>query len=404
MVATKELKKAETAGDYLAVISGVQSLLSENKRAVTDPWVKSWMGKRWRNLFIQEMVKDEEAVKNSKKRGFGKDKRPVQQKVAEQFLRGEGLTEWSLEMPEAQFKAIKNVTLVFCPGLLNGILPSLAFHTALPAIEKEFGWKMIRSDSHPFRGCQANEADLLAAINEGRGQYADASEIPAKKAKAPKDIFLIGYSKGGPDILSLLVHHPELAPRIRCIFGWAAAVGGSVLANDFYEGIKDMQAVEDLPQTITRIAGMLMPNLKFGGALRRLEEYDIKGAMKDLTTHEREAFLQEHSKKIDALNIPMFNLTGATSALEVPYFQVAGYMQIAKYDANNDMQVTQSQAKFPFPMATDLSMLRGHHWDLSYEPFPKSQRMGSPNLEHRFPRRAAMITMFKFAAELGLID
>ena len=78
--------------------------------------------------------------------------------------------------------------------------------------------------------------------------------------------------------------------------------------------------------------------------------------------------------------------------------------ELNKYDANNDMQVTQNGAKIITPMATDLAMLHGHHWDLSYSPFPKNMRFGSAHLEHPFPKEAAATAMIKFAFELGLID
>jgi hypothetical protein len=75
-----------------------------------------------------------------------------------------------------------------------------------------------------------------------------------------------------------------------------------------------------------------------------------------------------------------------------------------KYDANNDMQVVQKHSKLSMPMATDLAMLHGHHWDVSYGPFPPRMRFGSPNLDHPFPKEAALSAMFRFAIELGLID
>ena len=68
------------------------------------------------------------------------------------------------------------------------------------------------------------------------------------------------------------------------------------------------------------------------------------------------------------------------------------------------MQVTREQACLRLPMATDLAMLRGHHWDLGYGPFPRSIRMTSPHLDHRFPRKAALVASIQLAHELGLID
>ena len=125
-------------------------------------------------------------------------------------------------MPEAQMGKIKNTTLVFCPGFINGLIPVRAFEQELPAIEKKYGWPIIRADAHPVRGCEANNADLLDAIEKGKGFEADPENV--RKGPPPGDIFLMGYSKGAPDILSLLVNHPEIRDRVRCIFTWAGAM------------------------------------------------------------------------------------------------------------------------------------------------------------------------------------
>ena len=138
--------------------------------------------------------------------------------------------------------------------------------------------------------------------------------------------------------------------------------------------------------------------------MSRMHEFDIKESIKDLTMPTRSEFNKLHNAALDAMDIPIFNITGSTSALEVPYFQVQGVLELNRYDANNDMQVTQHCAKIHMPMATDLAMLHGHHWDLSYSPFPKTMRFGSPNLDHPFPKGAAAIAMTQFMAELGLIN
>ncbi len=49
-------------------------------------------------------------------------------------------------------------------------------------------------------------------------------------------------------------------------------------------------------------------------------------------------------------------------------------------------------------------MLRAHHWNLSYAPFPKLMCFGSPHLDHPFPREAAATAMVLLVDELGLID
>ncbi len=402
------LEALEKSGDYLGLIAGMRTLVAEDKRAFTNDYVKQWCGRRWRNLFLQEGVKDKAALKEAKKLLPG-DKRPEAQRISERFLKNVHADEWQGDMPEAQTGKLENTSLVFCPGLLNGLLPDRAFATEFPEIEQEYdaqGWQIIRADSHPMRGCDANNADLLKAINEGAGFKADAgrgAEENRRNGPPPRDVFLMGYSKGAPDILSLLVNHPELKDRIRCVFTWAGAVGGSYTADNLYQLLRDLPT-EAVTARLHDFLAMISAGALRQGPLRRMDEYDIKGALFDLGTYTREAFNKQHKEMLDALNIPFFSISAATTVLEVPTFQMADNLSLNKYDGNNDMQLTQAQATLELPMSTHLAMLHGHHWDISYPPFPRAVRMTSPNLDHPFPRKAAAVAIFKFAAELGLID
>lgn len=400
----EELRTLEKEEKYEELIARIRNMIKNDRRVISEPYIKSWLGKRWRNLFITESASDESAVEAATTKNLfgGVDSRSPREKVASRFLKGEGPDEFKFTMPTVEPEAIRE-TLLFCPGLLSGLLPVMAFREEFPQIEKEFPIKVVQSDSHPMRSCEANMTDLLRAIEEGKGLDGSTNLIPDELAVPPGDIFILAYSKGMADTLYLLSRRPDLAERVKCIFNWAGAPGGSYLANSIYNSLKDIKIHMDIPLEVEGLLKLVSPVIQFGEKIKRLNEYDILGAMQDLTTTKREEFLEDNLKKIDELNIPIFNLTGSTTALEVPYFQIQGVLELNKYDANNDMQVTQKHARVNSPMATDLAMLNGHHWDLSYGAFPKNMRFGSPNLEHRFPRKAALSAMIKFARELGLL-
>lgn len=401
------LEQLESEGDYSTLIKEVRKTIKADRTVFKHSFIKRWSGIRWRNIFLTEAMKDEVALKkaDSSKLLGRKDKRSNKQKLAETFLRGDEIREWKLTLPDVEIPSrIENTTLVFSPGLLTGMLPVRAFQTAFPKIEKRLGINILRSDSHPMRSCNANIDDLLAAIDEGKGFAANTKKIPKEKRQPPKDIFLIGYSKGSPDIYHLLVKHPELKDRIRCIYNWGGAVGGSYLADDIYGSIKDLN-IPKVEKALAAFLSVISPAIDVSsGSLRRIDEYNIKEAICDLTTGTREKFLEENKQFLESLEIPVFNLTGSTTAMEVPYFQMQGVMAINRYDSNNDMQLTQSEAKLKIPMATDLAMVRAHHWNMSYDPFPKLMRFGSPHLDHPFPKEAAATAMILLAVELGLID
>lgn len=400
----EELRLLEKEEKYEELIARIRNLIKNDIRIITDSYIKSWLGKRWRNIFITESASDENAVEAATIKSLfgGPDSRSPREKIANRFLKGEGPEEHKYLMPTISPEPIRE-TLIFCPGLLTGLLPVMAFKDEFPIIEKEFPIRVLQSDSHPMRSCEANMADLLRAIEEGKGLDGNTAPIPQEAIVPPKDIFIIAYSKGMADTLFLLSRRPDIAERVKCIFNWAGAPGGSYLANSIYNSLKDIKIHMEIPMEVEGLLKLVSPVIQFGDKIKRLNEYDIIGAMQDLTTTKREEFLEANLKKIDELNIPIFNLTGSTTALEVPYFQIQGVLELNKYDANNDMQVTQKHARVNSPMATDLAMLNGHHWDLSYGAFPKNMRFGSPNLEHKFPRRAALSSMIKFAKELGLL-
>jgi hypothetical protein len=407
---TRDLAKHEEAGDYLAVVEGVRELVSHDPETVKDPWIKGWIGRRWRDLFMQEAVKDKDAVEFASKPGllapvplpgFLKKSNP-RQAVAERFLKDCPNSEWQAEMPEAQYDSIENTTLMLCGGLLTGLLhgDAHAFPVEAHRLFQERGWRTIRADVHPMRSCEANEADIEAAFH---GEGLDALMRPIEHPEPPGQVFMLGYSKGSPDILSFLVNHPEYHDQISGVFTWGGAVGGSYTADGVYDQIKDLPT-EGSYEYVSKLLSVISPAMFGQVGVRRLDEYDVKGAMNDLRTDVRESFNRKHAEYLDGLGIPIFALTGATAPLEVPNIQFMDAVRLSTSDANNDMQLTQKQAILPIGMNTHIAMAHAHHWDIAYAPFPLAMRAMSPNLEHRWPRYAALAANWELLAELGLID
>ncbi len=407
---TTDLAESEEGQDYPTVIAGVREILSADPQAVKDPWIKGWIARRWRNLFLQEAIKDPKAVDYASKPlllsglplpGLLKKSNP-RQAIAERFLKDAPVSEWQTEMPVAQHDPIEHTTLIICGGLLTGLLhaDAHAFPVEAERLFTERGWRYLRADIHPMRSCEANEADIEAAF---RGEGLDAEGKPSADLEKPDTVFLLGYSKGTPDILSFLVHHPEYHDRIKGVFTWAGAAGGSYTADGIYSQIKDLP-IEDSYEYLSALLSVISPAMLNRVGVRRIEEYDVKGALNDLRTEVREAFNRKHASYLDGLNIPLFALTGATTPLEVPNVQFMDAVRLSSHDANNDMQLTQKQALMPIGMNTHLAMAHAHHWDVAYAPFPAAMRALTPNLEHHWPRYAALVANWELMAELGLID
>ncbi len=410
-----EIAELAKRGEFERLISELGAAIAADRRVLAEPEVKAWCGRRWRNIFLSQAASDERALEAARK-GLripgtdlklpgGGDDRSDRVRLAERFLHPDFHAEAEVEMPPPPADgSVRNATFVVCPGLLGSMLPLRAFQYSLPVLAEQDGLRIICADAHPMRGCEANVADLVATIEQGAGLGPDCRPIAADDCAPPGDVFLIGYSKGTADALTMLALRPDLAPRVKALFCWGGAVGGSFLADDMYERVKDWSMPQGAAGDLFKgLIKTVFPIVNLDGISERLDEYDIPAAVRDLTTPERAAFLADHAAAIDALDLPIFNLTASTSASEVPFFQVQGYMSIAKHDADNDMQLTREQARMATAMATDLAGLHAHHWDISYDPFPLHTRLGSPNLDHRFPRTAALRAICAFTAELGLV-
>lgn len=409
---TGDITYALARKDYPEVISLVrEAMATDPQAALNDPVINAWLGRRYRNIFVTEALANPEAVKHSQAPFPINliDPRSDREKVAKRMISNITDEELADELPPAEPSAFANTTLVFAPGLLTGLLPNLAFQSVWPRVMNRFRVKIAISDSHPMRSTEENVADLENVLERGIGvSPIDSSFITADdNPTAPGDVVLMGYSKGSPDILTLLAARPDLAPRIKAVIGWAGAVRGSYLANDIYAQISDIPAfdtVEAMSGDIGKLMLRLAPIIQINNINRRLDEYDIKGALLSLTTTYREAFLEEHGADIEALGIPMFNFTGSTHLMEVPYYQRQGTLELLKYDKYNDMQLTQDQARLPATNAPLLSMFHANHWDLSYDTFPWYTTLGSTKLKDPFARESAMAAILLFLGEIGLMD
>jgi hypothetical protein len=412
-VDTSVIQKSTAREDFDTVIDEVRSAMTTDPAAaLRDPVINAWLGRRFRNLFIGEASVDPDALKHS--RGplpFRLlDSRSDRERVAKRMIKGISDEEIATEMPPPDPGTFANTTLLFAPGLLTGLLPVLAFQSVWPQLKERFGMRILAADSHPMRSADANVADLVAAIERGTGVDSDEAGdfiTEADDPTPPGDVLLMGYSKGMPDILSLLVARPDLAPRIRGIVGWAGATGGSYIADGIYQKIKDIPGLDAATAMAGEIGDLLLqlvPVVQLHKIDRRIDEYDIKGAIESLTTGFRSRFLAEQSPSLQELGIPMFYFSGSTNVFEVPYFQVMGTAQLDEHDPDNDMQLTQDQARVPAHSAPHLATFHANHWDLSYDAFPWYTTMGSHKLKNPFARKPAMAAMLLLMSEIGTID
>lgn len=394
--------------DFAEVIGGVRAAITEDgTAALTDSVIQEWLGRRFRNIFLTECANDASALRAAKVPMPVQliDRRSSRELIAARFLKGVNRQESQAQLPDAKEPKLRGSTLLFVPGLMTGLLPVMAFQSVWGRIEDRFGVRILGADIHPVRSCEDNTADIKLALEKGRGFDADSEHIPPKEATKPKDVVLLGYDKGAADALTFLVDNPKLRNRVKAFVGWAGIFGGSFIADDIYSRLAATSAgTSPLSGQIGKMLRQIVPVVQADRVTTRLEQYDVRAAIGDITTQVRERYLADNVDQLSELGIPTFTVDGVTSLREVPYYQAMGVLQINSYDKNNDMLITVGQSRLPVAYSTPLATFRGHHWDLAYDPFPWFTRMGSLNVDHKFARYPAMAALLILLAEIGLMN
>jgi len=447
----EDVGELEAEARYDELVFAVRQLVAaDSVAALAHPSVKRWLGRRFRNLFLQFASKEPQAVSVASRReglfGFSEDSRPVAQRLAERFLKlplpsggaqQQGFVhEWQQVQPaaggaEAAHPSLQGIpslppaavpdlsagsvagqgeaeamTLLFVPGIITGMLPVREFVPEMSQVQQTTGVRTIRALVHPLRGTLGNVADILGALERNAGASADPNVLlpvaPEPLPPPPESVVVIAYSKGMSDLLEFLLAHPEWQAKVKCVYSWAGVVGGSPLADNVYSSVRHW----DFDKALARVDEVLewlcpLVNLR-KGALSRIEEMDIKGAVRDITVEQRQAWLAEKSAQLQALKIPIFCVTASCLAADCAYFNASGWMLLNLHDSNNDMQVTQGMALTHTPLSTHLAVLHANHWDISFGTFPVAMTLGSRKLVHHFPKQAAMTAMLALVRELGL--
>jgi hypothetical protein len=208
-----------------------------------------------------------------------------------------------------------------------------------------------------FAECLDDEArPFAAAANElraqgfevtylpttGRGSVAINAEMLAKEIAALPDdlrpLILVGYSKGMPDALDLVVRYPAVGKRIAARVGIGGASYGSPLADRY----------EDL----WRATFMSMP---FGNCTAGQGE-----GVHDLRKDVRVAWWQEHGRQV---HVPLYSIVGVPEKDRVSPSLAASHGQLSDIDARNDGQLIWTEA-VAVPGAL-LGYVNADHWALA---------------------------------------
>lgn len=181
-------------------------------------------------------------------------------------------------------------------------------------------------------------------ISGRAGTEQNAAQLEREIAALPRDgkrLIVFAYSKGLPDVMELLVRHPDTHPRIAAVVSYAGAFNGSLLADEL-RGVYE-EFVSNLP--LDRCAA---------GTGAELEA---------LRPSVRQAWWQAHQAELHATRVPFFSLVGAPLPDKVSPVLRLNHRSLATRDANNDSQLLADDAIVPG--GSLLGYVNADHWAMA---------------------------------------
>ncbi len=221
------------------------------------------------------------------------------------------------------------------------------------------------------------EADLLevdglsSSANNAR-QIRDHIEVlPSELAN--REIVLIGYSKGTPDILEAIVNYPELHDRVAAVISVAGAVGGSPLANTAEQ--KHLNIMQNFPNS----------KCSAGDG----------GALESLRPSTRRTWLTNHPLPQE---IAYYSLVTYPHPDRISSVLSGTYRKLSKVDARNDSQVIYYDQMIP--NSTLLGFVNADHWAIAVPVSRSHTFLGKTFVDKNdYPREALFEALLRFVEE-----
>ena len=244
------------------------------------------------------------------------------------------------------------------PGLYNDCTDaSKAFSFARAHVER-YGYRMADVRVSGWSSCEHNATMIRDAV-----LAADLS--PGEK------VVLVGYSKGGPDILQALVDHPEIVKKVAAVVSIAGAIGGSPLTDSISEPYRKMMG-HNLFIKCPRGVGDPVTSMQRSTRQKWLSRYRLPASVK------------------------YFSLASFAERQNISAILQSGYDLLAWIDARNDSQLIFYEQLIPG--CTLLGYVNADHWALA---MPFSQDKIAPALIDRneFPREVLLEAVVRFVEE-----
>lgn len=229
---------------------------------------------------------------------------------------------------------LKDVTVVYVPGIYNSIFDKEIFSLGLKKIEEDFGLRVLKAPTESTCSIQHNGGLLMNFLKQ------DLSQRRERLGKETKYL-IIGYSKGAVDTLSGFATDPEfVAKNIVALMSVASPLQGSSILNR-----------ADLPfELVESLSSSKAPEV-----CRSQAE-----AGKSITPTAMSAFWRRHGPSL--IGLTRYLSLSFTSEIENSHLFMKATKLIAQFDEDNDGVVTLSSSRFPdFMGAIDLGQMNADH-------------------------------------------
>lgn len=255
-----------------------------------------------------------------------------------------------------------NLTAAFVPGVgWECIANWMSYEDEFAAHVDRFGY-----------GSQVLAVDGLSGTATNARQIRDAI-LDDRYGFQRRELVLIGYSKGAPDILEAIVRYPEIREFVAAVVSVAGAIGGSPLANDVSQS--ELNLLRHIPDS-------------------DCSEGDGK-AVESLRPAERRAWLADNPLPPE---IPYYSVVTYPDPEQISTVLKTTYNRLARIDPRNDSQVIFYDQVIPG--STLVAYLNADHWAIAV-PIAESHPFIGRNFvdRNRYPRQALAEALLRFIEE-----
>ena len=214
--------------------------------------------------------------------------------------------------------------------------------------------------------------DALSSSSNNAKQIRDAV-MGMSDVEGEKNLVLLGYSKGTPDVLEAIVSYPELQDRVVGVITIAGAVGGSPLAYD---------ATQSMVNLLQHIPGS------------ECDKGD-EGALNSLRPDTRQRWLAEHQLPE---SVRYYSLVAYPDRERVSAGLRGSYDKLSQIDGRNDSQMLFYDQVIPGSVL--LGYLNADHWAVFVPIARNSPLLGSTFInQNAFPREIMLEAVARFVEE-----